>query len=57
MRLIEQKKKGEKITAPKQQRPQRVVNILDALRKSLDENKTAAKPKAAGKSGKRRRAA
>jgi DNA end-binding protein Ku len=40
-RLIEQKQKGERVTAPKQKRPARVSNILDALRKSLAENKSS----------------
>jgi DNA end-binding protein Ku len=38
-RLIEQKQKGERVTAPKRERTAPVSNILDALRKSL------AKPK------------
>ncbi len=40
-RLIEQKQKGERVTAPKQKRPAPVSNILDALRKSLAENKSS----------------
>lgn len=39
-RLIEQKQKGERVTATKTEKPARVVNILDALRKSVAENKT-----------------
>jgi DNA end-binding protein Ku len=38
-RLIEQKRKGEPVTATKSERPAAVVNILDALRKSLADNK------------------
>ncbi|HEX5228504.1 MAG TPA: Ku protein [Bryobacteraceae bacterium] len=60
-RLIEQKQKGERVTAVKTEKPPRVVNILDALRKSLAENKSgegakrqAAKPRT--KSRKRRAA-
>lgn len=49
-RLIEQKQKGEKVTATKAEKPATVVNILDALRKSLEENKTAPKPKGEAKS-------
>lgn len=46
-RLIEQKQKGERVTAVKSEKPARVVNILDALRKSLAENKPAEhKPRA-----------
>ena len=46
-RLIEQKQKGERVTASKSEKPSPVVNILDALRKSLAENKsTKAKPRA-----------
>lgn len=44
-RLIEQKQKGEKVTATKTEKPAAVVNILDALRKSLAENKPRAKSK------------
>jgi DNA end-binding protein Ku len=43
-RLIEQKQKGERVTASKSEKPAAVVNILDALRKSLAENKTSARP-------------
>jgi len=55
-RLIEQKKKGERVTAPTQERTKPVVNILEALRKSLAENKSESKPKPRGKSGKGRAA-
>lgn len=40
-RLIEQKQKGAKVTAAKAEKPTTVVNILDALRKSLAEGKRA----------------
>jgi DNA end-binding protein Ku len=52
-RLIEQKQKGEKVTVSKSAKPAPVVNILEALRKSLAENKTSAKTKLKTKSGKR----
>jgi DNA end-binding protein Ku len=39
--LIEQKQKGEPVTVVKVEKPAPVVNILDALRKSLAENKPA----------------
>lgn len=42
-RLIEQKQKGERVTATKTAKPAAVVNIMDALRKSLAENKPRAK--------------
>jgi len=45
-RLIEQKQKGERVTATKSERPTQVVNIMDALRRSLAKNQTAAKPRA-----------
>lgn len=52
-RLIEQKQKGERVTAVKTEKPARVVNILDALRKSLAENKPAErKPRAKSRRGK-----
>ena len=38
-RLIEQKQKGERVTATKHEKPAQVSNILDALRKSLAEKK------------------
>ena len=43
-RLIEQKQKGEKITAPKRPKAAGVTNILDALKRSLRES-AAATPK------------
>ena len=46
-RLIEQKQKGERVTAPKSQKPAPVTNILDALRRSLAENKPKTKKRAA----------
>jgi DNA end-binding protein Ku len=55
-RLIEQKQKGERVTAAKTEKPAPVVNILEALRKSLAENKSAApksKPKPRTKPRKR----
>jgi len=46
-RLIEQKQRGERVTVSKSEKPAPVVNILDALRKSLAGNKPAkAKPRA-----------
>ena len=54
-RLIEQKQKGERVTASKAEKPAAVVNILDALRKSLADNKSAVKSKGS-KAGKRRTA-
>jgi DNA end-binding protein Ku len=51
-RLIDQKQKGEGVTVSKSEKPAAVVNILDALRKSLAENKSSAK-KPRAKSGKR----
>lgn len=52
-RLIEQKRKGEKVTVVKAEKPARVVNILDALRQSLAENKPALrKPRAKSRKGK-----
>jgi DNA end-binding protein Ku len=55
-RLIEQKQKGERVTETKSEKPAPVVNILEALRKSLAENKSDAKPKPRAKSAKRRAA-
>jgi DNA end-binding protein Ku len=44
-RLIEQKRKGERIRAPKRERPSSVVNIMDALKKSLAAS-ASSRPKA-----------
>jgi DNA end-binding protein Ku len=49
-RLIEQKQKGERVTISKREKPAPVVNILDALRKSLAEDKSGAKAKPRAKS-------
>ena len=43
-RLIEQKQKGERVRGVKHQRPREVVNILDALQKSLAANQEKEKP-------------
>jgi DNA end-binding protein Ku len=55
-RMIEQKQKGERVTASKAERPKSVVNIMEALRRSLAESKPGAKPKTRAKNGKRRAA-
>jgi DNA end-binding protein Ku len=41
--LIEQKQKGERLRAPKYERPEPVAIILDALKKSLAQGKAAPK--------------
>jgi len=47
--LLKRKQKGEKIEAPEETRPSKVVNLMDALRKSLEgsgkKTATAARPK------------
>jgi DNA end-binding protein Ku len=53
--LIEQKQKGERVRAPKSERPAPVANILDALKKSLAESKAGKQPAPAG--GRKHRAA
>jgi DNA end-binding protein Ku len=55
-RLIDQKSKGERATATKSEKPAPVVNILEALRNSLAENKTGVQSKTRAKPGKRRAA-
>jgi DNA end-binding protein Ku len=46
--LLKKKQKGEKIEAPKDRPPSNVVNLMDALRRSVEAEKGAgAKPKAA----------
>lgn len=52
-RLIEQKQKGERVTVSKREKPAPVVNILDALRKSLADNKPNAKARPRAKARKR----
>jgi DNA end-binding protein Ku len=54
--LIEQKQKGGRVAAPRQERPAPVVDILKALQQSLAGNKTAAKLAAPSK-GRKRKAA
>ena len=57
-KLIEQKQKGERVTATRVEKPAAVVNIVDALRKSLAENKSAEKPASKTKAkGRKRKAA
>lgn len=51
--LIEQKQKGERVTAPKRERTAQVSNILDALRKSLAQGKPRTEPGARTKSRRR----
>lgn len=55
-RLIEQKQKGETVRAVKQERPTRVVNILEALQKSLSEKQRPAKTAPREKRGRHRAA-
>lgn len=62
-RMIEQKREGRKITAARQPKAPRVVSILDALKKSLEETKPAGRagkkprPTAAKKAQRKRSAA
>jgi DNA end-binding protein Ku len=42
--LIEKKAKGEKIEAPKEQRTGKVINLMDALRRSVQAEKQTARP-------------
>jgi len=51
-RLIEQKKKGQKITAVKQPRKAPVIDLMDALKRSL--KLTAPAAKSSGSSGRSR---
>jgi DNA end-binding protein Ku len=46
--LIEKKAKGEKIEAPKEQPTGKVINLMDALRRSVQAEKQGAKPAAKG---------
>ena len=52
--LIEKKAKGEKIEVPKEQPTGKVINLMDALRRSVQtEKQTAARPAAAKKGRKK----
>jgi DNA end-binding protein Ku len=52
--LIEKKAKGEKIEAPKEQPTGKVINLMDALRRSVQaETKTGTRPATAKKGRKR----
>lgn len=58
-RLIEQKRKGQKITATKQPRKAPVIDLMDALKRSLAQSASAStqRPRAARKASGRHRAA
>ena len=45
--LLTKKQAGQKIASPKEQRPTNVVNLMDALRKSVEAQGGAAAPKRA----------
>jgi len=47
--LIEKKAKGEKIEAPKEQPTGKVINLMDALRRSVQAEKQTARPARAKK--------
>ena len=52
-KLIEQKQKGKRIRPAKHEQPRPVVNILDALKKSIAESQAKEKPASRTKSRKR----
>jgi DNA end-binding protein Ku len=52
--LIEKKSKGIKIEAPKRGEPAKVINLMDALRKSIRTEQTSGKKQAKTKRGKKR---
>jgi DNA end-binding protein Ku len=51
--LIEKKAKGEKIEAPKEQPSGKVINLTDALRRSVQAEKQTARPARAKKNGRK----
>ena len=53
-RLLEQKQRGEKVTTIKQQKARPVVNIMEALQRSLKESQKATAPKTVRKTGGRK---
>jgi len=52
--LIEKKSKGIKIETPKRGEPAKVINLMDALRKSIHSEQATGKKPAKGKRGKKR---
>ncbi|MDB5651095.1 MAG: Ku protein [Hyphomicrobiales bacterium] len=52
--LIRAKRAGQPVAAPKQTRPSNVVNLMDALRRSVEAEAKGGKPVAAAPSSKRR---
>jgi DNA end-binding protein Ku len=52
--LIEKKSKGIKIEAPKRGEPAKVINLMDALRKSIRTEQVSSKKPAKAKRGKKR---
>jgi DNA end-binding protein Ku len=52
--LIEKKSKGIKIEAPKRGEPAKVINLMDALRKSIRTEQAGGKKQAKAKRGKKR---
>ena len=54
-RLIEEKRKGHEVTATAQPKTKAVVDIMDALRRSLENNTARAKPAPKKTTGKRAR--
>jgi len=51
--LVEKKSKGLKIEAPKEQAPAKVINLMDALRRSVKEERQPARKQQAKRSKKR----
>lgn len=51
--LLKAKQAGREIKAPKESRPSNVVNLMDALRKSIDGEKAARRPAARSKTTKK----
>jgi DNA end-binding protein Ku len=49
-KMIKARIKGEEIVTPKPAEPPRVVNLMDALRKSLDEARSSSRPRRARRS-------
>jgi DNA end-binding protein Ku len=54
--LLEKKQAGQPIERPERREPARVINLMDALRRSLEESGARGKPAAASVKGRRARA-
>src|SRR5262249_23665698 len=55
--LLKKKRAGEKIEAPKEREPAKVINLMDALRRSVTPGRAGAVPRNPGRNSAQRRTA